>query len=293
MQAPGGRCRSFRRRRPTSRAGGRGACGRRGRGGGSREGPGFHGSNPCMEKAHCVEIVSCSCYWHSDVDWEEKQHCVNHQCKETRQETKDKGKMAKNSEAAALSCHFAECGAVGKAMQGSQVELKMPKTCKHGRQALAPVAEEQYSRCSTSPTWIRAGGCSASSSAPAQGKADLHHMCHGGLGSGMGGLKSGCSLGQVSAVRMARPLWHPASTDTPACLPICLSSISSFDVLDCTRGLGDGTHVTGIESAHIAYNTSTAPNPASRWRTHTFGFVITRTGKRQLSKSRSTARGAS
>jgi hypothetical protein len=67
----------------------------------------------------------------------------------------EKGKMARNSEEAVARCQLPDRAAVGKAVQGSQVEMKVPITCSHGRQAPALVAEEQHGRCSMGPTWTR------------------------------------------------------------------------------------------------------------------------------------------
>jgi hypothetical protein len=55
-------------------------------------------------------------------------------------EAKEKGKMAANSEAVVIYNTHAGCG---MAVQDSHVELKMPNTCSHGRQAPALVADEQ------------------------------------------------------------------------------------------------------------------------------------------------------
>ena len=63
--------------------------------------------------------------------------------------------MARNSKTAVTCCLLHDSVAVGKAVQGSQVQLKVPNTCSHGREAPALVAGEQYGRCSMGPTWRR------------------------------------------------------------------------------------------------------------------------------------------
>ena len=46
---------------------------------------------------------------------------------------KERHKMARNIETAVTRCQLQDSVAVGKAVQGSQVQLKVPNTCSYGR----------------------------------------------------------------------------------------------------------------------------------------------------------------